>query len=290
MSEHEQREVPAHVKKALDEWVAHYRELLAFQETAQVRIAHLERQLAEADAARRHAQEVSSDLMKEKRELEAQLKLAEWPNVIAPAMYENPDPAWEDHRVPDLAKIRQLAREVGYSIGLHGSLKRDVDLIAAPWTEQAAGNADLVEHLCVGLPAERVGWAEYKPHGRVAVTLQIDGYFKPIDLSIMPRIASETIASVTAWANETFGPATIWTQVNRALQEMDELVKLFPGGLANHKDFQAKIAEEAADVCICLYRVIGTLDKEAINKKMAKNRDRKWNVDGQGCAQHVGEE
>lgn len=269
---------------ALDGWVADYKDLVSFKETAQVRIAHLERQLAEADAARRHAQAVSSELVKEKRALEAQLKLAEWPNVIAPAMYENPDPAWEDPRVPDLTKIRQLAREVGYSIGLHGSLKRDVDLIAAPWTEQAAGNADLVEHLCVGLPAERVGWAEYKPHGRVAVTLQIDGYFKPIDLSIMPRIASETIATVTAWANETFGPATVFVQIHRAKQEFDELLAVLMG-----MNDDRRLAEEAADVCICLYRVIGTLDKEALNKKMAKNRARQWKIDGQGCAQHVGE-
>lgn len=94
---------------------------------------------------------------------------------------------------------------------------------------------------------------------------------------------SETIASVTAWANETFGQATIWTQIQRAKKEFTELLA------GNLSDTDA-VAEEAADVCICLYRVIGTLDPEAINKKMAINRARKWNVDGQGCAQHVGEE
>lgn len=156
MSEHEQREVPAHVKKALDEWVAHYKELLAFKETAQVRIAHLERQLSEAALA--------------------------------------------DH----LTETRNM-------------------------------------------------------------------------------VAPETIASVTAWANETFGKAMTWTQIMRAKTEFDELLNVDLGD-AN------KMAEEAADVCICLYRVIGTLDPDAIDKKMAKNRARKWRVDGQGCAQHVGEE
>ncbi len=160
----------------------------------------LRQQLAEADAARRHAQAVSSELVNQKRELEAKLKLVEWPNVLAPAMYVDPDPGWEDPRVPDLAKIRQLAREVGYSIGLHGSLKRDVDLIAAPWTDECVGNAALVDHICAGLPAERVGGPEHKPHGRVAVTLQLHGWYKPIDLSILPRVTSETIASVTAMA------------------------------------------------------------------------------------------
>lgn len=109
-----------------------------------------------------------------------------WPNVIAPPQYENPAPGWVDPRVPDLTLIWKLAREVGYAVGVHGSLKRDCDLIAAPWTSEAVGNAELVEHLCAGLNARIVGGPEYKPHGRVAVNLQIDGYFKPLDLSIMP--------------------------------------------------------------------------------------------------------
>lgn len=95
---------------------------------------------------------------------------------------------------------------------------------------------------------------------------------------------SETIATVTAWANETFGEATVLAQIMRAEKEWLELKSLLGNGTSLDK-----LAEEAADVCICLYRVIGTLDPEAINKKMAKNRARKWNVDGQGCAQHVGE-
>lgn len=94
----------------------------------------------------------------------------------------------------------------------------------------------------------------------------------------------ETIQTVTAWANETFGPATIRTQIARAEKEFVELLQLQE---VDHDN--AQLAEEAADVCICLYRVIGTLDPEAINKKMAKNRARKWKVDGQGTAQHVGE-
>ena len=95
---------------------------------------------------------------------------------------------------------------------------------------------------------------------------------------------SETVESVTSWANETFGKATILAQVERARKEFDELEALMQTHCGGDH-----LAEEAADVVICLYRVIGTLDPEAINKKMAKNRARKWKVDGQGCAQHVGE-
>lgn len=94
------------------------------------------------------------------------------------------------------------------------------------------------------------------------------------------QLKGESVQSVTTWANETFGPATIEVQIDRAWKEFRELLQL--RGLDTDK-----IAEEAADVCICLFRVIGTLDQEAVNKKMAKNRARKWQVDGQGCAQHV---
>lgn len=96
--------------------------------------------------------------------------------------------------------------------------------------------------------------------------------------------AAETVQSVTEWANETFGPATIQRQVERARQEFLELEQIM--SVPCHPN---KLAEEAADVVICLYRVIGTLDPEAINKKMAKNRARKWNVGPDGCGQHITE-
>ena len=102
------------------------------------------------------------------------------------------------------------------------------------------------------------------------------------DIEGAPSAPAETIGSVTTWADETFGQAMILSMIERAKKEWDELL------YASLHDMD-RTAEEAADVCICLYRVIGTLDPEAINKKMAKNRARKWQVDRQGCAQHVGE-
>lgn len=94
--------------------------------------------------------------------------------------------------------------------------------------------------------------------------------------------SNETVQSVTDWANTTFGEATIYAQISRASKEFGELMD------APLSD-PGKIAEEAADVCICLFRVIGTLNPQAINLKMAKNRARKWELDGNGCAQHVKE-
>ena len=97
---------------------------------------------------------------------------------------------------PPIEPIRGAAREVDYAIGLHGSLDRDFDLIAVPWTDEAV-DADLfIEHLCRRFE-EKTGFAlfwpphikpkfERKPHGRVGIILQVEGWFKHIDLSIMP--------------------------------------------------------------------------------------------------------
>lgn len=60
-----------------------------------------------------------------------------WPQFIAPPKYENPCEGWEDPKLPDFRLIWEVARGCGYAIGLHGSMKRDVDLIAVPWTDEA---------------------------------------------------------------------------------------------------------------------------------------------------------
>lgn len=95
-------------------------------------------------------------------------------------------PGFEEPGLPSVELIRALAKEVGYAIGLHGSLERDLDVIAAPWTEDAVGNYALMEHLAAGMNAHIIS-IERKPLGRYAATLQVDGWFKPIDLSVCPR-------------------------------------------------------------------------------------------------------
>lgn len=97
-----------------------------------------------------------------------------------------PHHSWVEAELPDVARIRALAKEVGYAIGEHGSRERDFDLIAVPWAEGAVGFDELVKHIAVGINAYEVGDRESKPHGRVGVNLQIDGYYKRIDLSVMP--------------------------------------------------------------------------------------------------------
>lgn len=85
---------------------------------------------------------------------------------------------------------------------------------------------------------------------------------------------NETINSINQWAEETFGPCTSQAAMVRAAIEMDEYLATTSYNI-----------EEAADVIITLYRIPGI--QEAINKKMAINRQRKWKLNGDGTGQHV---
>lgn len=87
--------------------------------------------------------------------------------------------------IPNLVEI---ARELGYAIGLHGSMARDLDLIAVPWVEEAVPPEELVQAI-----ASRLGFIlegpprspEDKPHGRRAWSLILCGEAY-VDLSVLP--------------------------------------------------------------------------------------------------------
>lgn len=85
---------------------------------------------------------------------------------------------------------------------------------------------------------------------------------------------SETLESIIAWGDETFGPCSQDRAIERASEEWAEMVEP-----------DAEVPIEAADVIICLLRVPGIL--EAINLKMGINRQRQWNVRPDGTGYHV---
>lgn len=87
--------------------------------------------------------------------------------------------------------LNDAANKHGYALGLHGSLNRDLDLIAAPWTEEAVCADQLVQALAKAAG----GWIEhgaccvnpeFRPHGRIAYTIQL-GRGLYLDVSVMPR-------------------------------------------------------------------------------------------------------
>ena len=106
--------------------------------------------------------------------------------------------------------MTEVARECGYALGVHGSMHRDLDLIAVPWVEEAKSADELIEALreaCDGeiIPSGTKGgrWdavrgefveatvnnPDHKPHGRLAWNIHLE--FGPfIDISVMPRMES----------------------------------------------------------------------------------------------------
>ena len=75
-----------------------------------------------------------------------------------------------------LPAIRDAARAHGYAIGLHGSARRDFDLMAMPWIESASNKDELAHAIAVaacGITREGPYVWEKKPNGRSAVSICI---------------------------------------------------------------------------------------------------------------------
>lgn len=89
---------------------------------------------------------------------------------------------------------------------------------------------------------------------------------------------TESINTIRTWADETFGPAPLYAQVRRIMDEVKELRAAIT---------DQAILEEAADVYITLCRLEGL--QEAVDRKMVINRHRKWRTNGDGTGYHINE-
>lgn len=106
--------------------------------------------------------------------------------------------------VADLvAAARTIAEHHGYAIGVHGTQRRDLDLIAAPWVEHADSADELAHAIADGLAGAIVihnndgTICDERPHGRRGYVIGGPGaqvrrgefHVGPayIDLSVMPR-------------------------------------------------------------------------------------------------------
>lgn len=94
-------------------------------------------------------------------------------------------PAYITGIYPQLA-IR--AKELGYALTLHGSIQRDLDVVAVPWIKESVDPIVLVTELCkifdvnVNHPLNK---PEIKPHGRLAYSIPL-WWGAYIDLSVIP--------------------------------------------------------------------------------------------------------
>lgn len=114
--------------------------------------------------------------------------------------------------------LQVRARELGYNLITHGSLRRDIDLVAVPWVAEAVSAADLVQALVEvvakvipdgaklhddgnhplfgqAIPQQSGSDHEAKPHGRVAYSISLGGTW--LDLSITPRVVATDIKATT---------------------------------------------------------------------------------------------
>lgn len=101
--------------------------------------------------------------------------------------------------------LKYTAKSCGYALASHGSLRRDIDLIAAPWRVYPVPATRLIDHfenICkavVGDIVKRdpIGFVK-KPCGRLAHNIYLtsnygDGPY--LDISIMPVIGDEPISA-----------------------------------------------------------------------------------------------
>jgi len=98
-----------------------------------------------------------------------------------------------------LPPMRRTAKDAGYALCIHGSLNRDIDIVAVPWREHQVLDADRLVRLLSGAIAgvtgrcnPEVGWTE-KPHGRLARIMLVwcGENTGQLDLSVMPVLPKE---------------------------------------------------------------------------------------------------
>lgn len=98
-----------------------------------------------------------------------------------------------------LPSMRRTAKDVGYAITVHGSLNRDIDMVAIPWVEHGVADPDELVRRISGAIAGVTGrcyhrdeWTQ-KPQGRVAKILMIwcGENSANLDLSVMPAAKPE---------------------------------------------------------------------------------------------------
>jgi hypothetical protein len=82
--------------------------------------------------------------------------------------------------------LQKAGRKLGYAVAVHGSLARDLDLVAVPWTNQAVSARKLAEDFHRRLGG-RLTKGTRRPHGRVSYAIVLDRSHFYVDLAVMPR-------------------------------------------------------------------------------------------------------
>jgi hypothetical protein len=98
------------------------------------------------------------------------------------------------------------ARERGYALAQHGTMGRDLDLIAVPWTDHACSAEELALAIAAATGTNITQDGKHdptsKPHGRLCWSLHFHVVSKDqwaiatgcyIDLAVMPRVLTPNV-------------------------------------------------------------------------------------------------
>lgn len=97
---------------------------------------------------------------------------------------------------------------------------------------------------------------------------------------------TETQQSISAWADEAFGP--ISSNIRAAVRANEEMAELLKALAQDDESLMA--SDEIADIVIVLSRLATSLGVDvgqAVESKMKINRARTWAKDGTGHGYHV---
>lgn len=74
-------------------------------------------------------------------------------------------------------ELKDIAKTYGYNLVLHGSLNRDLDLIAIPWVDVIGSVDKMIDEFAQYLGAERIVMTDKQkncfPHGRMSYILNL---------------------------------------------------------------------------------------------------------------------
>lgn len=74
-----------------------------------------------------------------------------------------------------IVKLKEVAKNHGYALAVHGTMTRDLDLIAIPWVDNYTEKNKLAEELqmvACGFTMDHYSW-EQKPHKRTATSFPV---------------------------------------------------------------------------------------------------------------------
>ena len=106
--------------------------------------------------------------------------------------------------------LAKTCREHGYALAVHGSMIRDLDLVAIPWTEEASPEEVLIRALIKnhGLMEGNLAQKE-KPHGRKGYVFigfggEETGYIDLSVISIRQKSRDERWENLKRWLDEYY--------------------------------------------------------------------------------------